>query len=160
LKLEYTWPDGVIAGTPVTPEYSGGGDHAALTVWDPVHTRNVAVPDGDHLRRITHESDQQLANVELGPVRVVQWKSKEGIALEGIATFPAGYVEGRKYPFLVLPHGGPEANDELSFDFLSRIIAGPLRRSSARVPRINRLRSRFSGRDLPAFRRPGLRRCR
>jgi dipeptidyl aminopeptidase/acylaminoacyl peptidase len=82
------------------------------------------VPKGDHLRRITHESDQQLANVELGPVRAVQWKSKEGIALEGIATFPAGYVEGKKYPFLVFPHGGPEANDELGLDPLARIIAG------------------------------------
>jgi dipeptidyl aminopeptidase/acylaminoacyl peptidase len=33
-------------------------------------------------------------------------------------------VEGRKYPFLVLPHGGPEADDQLGFDPLSRIIAG------------------------------------
>jgi dipeptidyl aminopeptidase/acylaminoacyl peptidase len=89
-----------------------------------IHTRNVAVPDSDHLRRITHESDQQVANVGLGPVRAVQWKSKQGIALEGIATFPAGYAEGKKYPFLVLPHGGPEANDQLGFDSLARIIAG------------------------------------
>jgi dipeptidyl aminopeptidase/acylaminoacyl peptidase len=123
LKLAYTWPDGIIAGTPVTSEYSGA-DQAALTVGDPLHTRNVAVPDGDHLRRITHESDQQLTKVELGPVRAVQWKSKEGIALEGIATFPAGYVEGKKYPFLVFPHGGPKANDELGLDPLARIIAG------------------------------------
>jgi dipeptidyl aminopeptidase/acylaminoacyl peptidase len=124
LKLAYAWTDGIVAGTPVTPEYADGGDQAALTVGDPIHSRNVAVPDGDHLRRITHESDPQLANVELGPVRAVQWKSKQGIALEGIATFPAGYVEGKEYPFLVLPHGGPEANDELGFDSLARIIAG------------------------------------
>ena len=51
-------------------------------------------------------------------------KSKEGIALEGIATFPACYVTGTRYPFLVLPHGGPESNDLLSLDSLSRIIAG------------------------------------
>jgi len=54
----------------------------------------------------------------------VNRKSKDGIALEGIATFPAGYVEGKKYPFLVLPHGGPEANDELGLDAFSRMIAG------------------------------------
>ena len=53
----------------------------------------------------------QLQKIDLGPVRAVHWKSKEGIALEGIATFPGGYVEGNKYPFLVLPHGGPESND-------------------------------------------------
>ncbi|HET6205997.1 MAG TPA: S9 family peptidase [Terracidiphilus sp.] len=124
LAATYSWPGGVIAGTPVTPEYIGGVDQAALTVGDPLHTRNVAVPDGERLRRITHESDQQLQGLDLGTVRDVHWKSKDGVALEGIATFPAGFVDGRKCPFLVLPHGGPEANDELSFDSLARILAG------------------------------------
>ena len=55
---------------------------------------------------------------------MVNWKSKEGIALEGIVTFPAGYEKGKKYPFLVLPHGGPEASDPLTFDPFSRMIAG------------------------------------
>ncbi len=124
LKTAYRWPDGVVRGTPVESEYAGAGQQMAFTVADPTHTGNVAVPDGDHLRRITHEGDEELAGIELGPVQAVQWKSKEGIALEGIATFPAVYEKGRKYPFLVLPHGGPEANDELGFDPLARIVAG------------------------------------
>jgi len=124
LKAVYRWPDGIVAGAPVTSEFAGTSQQVALSVTDPGHLRNVAVPDGDHLRRLTQEGDAQLAAVDLGPVRAVHWTSKGGIALEGIATFPAGYVEGRKYPFLVLPHGGPEANDELSFDPFSRIIAG------------------------------------
>ncbi len=65
-----------------------------------------------------------MAAVELGDERIARWKSKDGIALERIATFPAGYVEGRKYPFLVLPHGGPEANDLLGFNSVARMIAG------------------------------------
>jgi dipeptidyl aminopeptidase/acylaminoacyl peptidase len=113
-----------VAGLPVSSPYIAKGEQVAFNVGDPQHTRNVAVPDGDHLRKITHEGDAQLASTDLGDVRVVHWKSKEGIALEGIATFPAGYVEGQKYKFLVLPHGGPEANDELSFDPFSRTIAG------------------------------------
>ncbi|MGA8728162.1 MAG: S9 family peptidase [Terracidiphilus sp.] len=124
LKPAYRWPDGVIGGTPVGPEYAGTGSQMAFTVGDPTHARNIAVPDGDHLRKLTHEGDTQLAAIELGPVRTVQWKSKAGTALEGIATFPSGYVQGKKYPFLVLPHGGPEANDELGLDPLARIIAG------------------------------------
>jgi dipeptidyl aminopeptidase/acylaminoacyl peptidase len=124
LKAAYRWPDGVVRGTPVESEYAGAGEQMAFTVSDPVHTGNVAVPDGDHLRMITHEGDEQLAAIELGPVQVVQWKSKGGTALEGIATFPAGYEKGKKYPFLVLPHGGPEANDELVFDAFSRTVAG------------------------------------
>ncbi len=124
LKTAYRWPDGVLRGTPVESEYAGTGEQMALTVGDPAHMTNVAVPDGDHLRKITHEGDEQVAGIELGPVEVVHWKSKGGIALEGIATFPAGYVKGKKYPFLVLPHGGPEANDELVFDAFSRTVAG------------------------------------
>jgi dipeptidyl aminopeptidase/acylaminoacyl peptidase len=65
-----------------------------------------------------------LGNVALGEARVVQWTAKDGTKLEGIATFPANYEAGKKYPFLVLPHGGPEANDTLNFDVFSRLIAG------------------------------------
>ncbi len=125
LQTVFQWPDGVVAGLPVSSPYAETTDRrVALNVADPTHTRNVAVWEGTKLRKVTSEGDAQLASVDLGDVRVVHWKSKEGINLEGIATFPAGYVAGQKYKFLVLPHGGPEANDELSFDFLSRIIAG------------------------------------
>ncbi len=124
LTPQYTWPDGVVSSLPVNSPYSGTSDQVALTVGDPAHARNVAVPDGGPLQKITTEGDAQLASVRLGDVRVVHWKSQEGIALEGIATFPAEYAAGQKYKFLVLPHGGPEANDELVFDSLSRIVAG------------------------------------
>jgi dienelactone hydrolase len=128
LKTAYRWPDGVVRGTPVESEYPGpdpgAGGQMVFTIADPTHTSNVAVPDGERLRRITQVGDEQLAGIDLGPVQVVQWKSKGGIPLEGIATFPAGYEKGKRYPFLVLPHGGPEANDELAFDAFSRIVAG------------------------------------
>lgn len=124
LNPVYHWPEGVVEGLPAANEYAHGTEQIALSVGDPNHSANVAVPEGDHLRKITHEGDTQLAAVEMGTVQAVHWKSKDGIALEGIATFPAGDAEGNKYPFLVLPHGGPEANDELSLDPLSRMIAG------------------------------------
>src|SRR6202007_3406437 len=118
------WADGVLSGVPISAEYTSANELSALTVGDPTHARNVAVPEGDHLRKITHEGDEQLAATDLGPVRLAQWKSKDGISLEGIATFLLGYGEGQKYPFLVLPHGGPEGNDELGLDPLARSIAG------------------------------------
>jgi dipeptidyl aminopeptidase/acylaminoacyl peptidase len=124
LKPVYRWQDGVLAAPPARSEYLHASEQIALTVGDPQHAANVAVPDGDHLRKLTHEGDAQLAAVELGSVQPVHWKNKDGIALEGIATFPAEYAEGQKYPFLVLPHGGPEAQDALGFDSMSRTIAG------------------------------------
>ena len=120
----FTWPEGTILGTPVFQRFAGAPERLVFTVGDPQHERNVAVEKGDQLAKITHEGDEQLAHVTLGPVRVVDWTSKDGTQLQGIITFPSGYVEGKSYPFLVLPHGGPEGNDFLDLDTWARTIAG------------------------------------
>ena len=116
---------------PVFSDLASSTRQMAFAIADPVHTANVAVPVEHQLKRLTTEGDDQVARIDLGAVRRVNWMSAEGIALEGIATFPAGYQAGRRYPFLVLPHGGPESNDTLRLDLFSRIIAGlgMLRRS-------------------------------
>jgi dipeptidyl aminopeptidase/acylaminoacyl peptidase len=124
LTTAFHWPEGYIASPPVFSDLAGAPAQLAIDVGDPTHSTNIAVPSGGALRKITAEGDEQIAKVDLGPVRVVHWTSKEGIALEGIATFPAAYAEGRRYPFLVLPHGGPEGNDLLGLDAFSRVVAG------------------------------------
>ncbi len=124
LKTAFTWPAGTVDGAPVAPEIAAAPQVLAFTVGDPEHASNIAVAEGTQLKRITHEGDDVLANVALGPASVIHWTSKEGIHLEGIATFPAGYVSGKKYPFVVFPHGGPEANDSFEVDALSRFLAG------------------------------------
>ncbi|MFZ3215420.1 MAG: S9 family peptidase [Candidatus Acidiferrales bacterium] len=124
LTPAYRWPEGTVAGLPVRSDYAGASGALAINVADPTHATNVAVAENGALRKITEEGDEQLANVELGEVRVVQWTTKEGTHLEGILTLPAGYEAGKKYAFVVLPHGGPEAHDALRLDALSRIVAG------------------------------------
>jgi dipeptidyl aminopeptidase/acylaminoacyl peptidase len=120
----YQWPEGTIDNDPVSPQIYSAPQVLAFTVADPQHASNVAIVHGNTLQRITSEGDEQLTKVALGEVRAVHWSSKEGIALEGIVTFPADYQAGRSYPFMVLPHGGPEANDTLRLDIFSRIFAG------------------------------------
>ena len=63
----------------------------------------------------------------------------------------------RNIRFLNLPHGGPEANDTLEFDFFSRLVAGlgyvviqPQYRGSTGYG------SEFLAGDLSALWRPGL----
>ena len=124
LETAYRWPGGVMNGFPVSPMLSASPDVRAFSVSDPTHSTNVAVARGGELVKITHEGDDVLSSVELGEVRVIHWTSKEGTKLEGIATFPAGYSAAKKWPFLVLPHGGPESNDQLSFSIFSSMIAG------------------------------------
>jgi dipeptidyl aminopeptidase/acylaminoacyl peptidase len=124
LTTAFRWPSGSVVGLPVSSDIAGTTDQIAIPVGDPEHGTCVAVPSASGLSRITTEADVTTAPIDFGTVRVVKWTSKEGIALEGIATFPAGYQSGRRYPFLVLPHGGPEANDQLVLDAFSRIMAG------------------------------------
>ncbi len=124
LAAAYKWPEGTIEGDLISPQISSAPEVHAFTVGDPQHASNVAIAHGDSLQRITNEGEDQLAKVALGEVRAVRWKSKEGIAIEGIVTFPADYQAGRKYPFMVEPHGGPEANDTLRLDTFTRIFAG------------------------------------
>jgi dipeptidyl aminopeptidase/acylaminoacyl peptidase len=127
LAPAYRWSAGVV-DLPVSPQLASAPETLVFSVGDPSHARNLAVPESDApaaaLKKLTHEGDDVLASVALGDVRVVHWTSKGKIPLEGIATFPADYVAGKKYPFLVLPHGGPEADDPLALDAFSRIIAG------------------------------------
>lgn len=124
LTPAYKWPDGTLDSGVVTPEITTAPDVRVVTVSTPQQTANVAVADGNTLRKITNEGDDQLAKLALGEVKAVHWKSKEGIDLEGIVTFPADYMPGKHYPFMVLPHGGPESNDTLDVSFLTRTIAG------------------------------------
>jgi len=125
-KLEpaYSWPGGIIYGTPAVSPFASSPGVLAFAVGDPAHASNVAVAQQGELKRITHEGDDTLAGVSFGDVRVVKWTAKDGTKLEGILTLPANYEPGKKYPFLVLPHGGPEANDAFNFDAFSRLIAG------------------------------------
>jgi dipeptidyl aminopeptidase/acylaminoacyl peptidase len=123
LAPAYKWPNGVLAGLPVMSPFAASPPTLAFSVQDPLHTTNVAVADSGSLRKITHEGDEGLAKLSIGEVKVVQWTSKEGIKLEGIVTFPPGYEGGNRYPFVVLPHGGPEGNDTLSLDAFSQVVA-------------------------------------
>jgi dipeptidyl aminopeptidase/acylaminoacyl peptidase len=124
LAPAYAWPEGSVLGPPVFPEFVGAPERLVFAVGDPQHEENIAVAEKGQLIKITHEGDKELADVALGPVRAVDWTAKDGTKLQGIVTFPSGYTEGKRCPFLVLPHGGPEANDFLSFDTWAHYISG------------------------------------
>ncbi len=49
----------------------------------------------------------QLAGFTLGTVELVSWKSRDGATIEGVLHKPADYDPSRKYPLLVVIHGGP-----------------------------------------------------
>jgi dipeptidyl aminopeptidase/acylaminoacyl peptidase len=55
--------------------------------------------------------ESQWKGFQLGTREVVQWKSADGATIEGILIKPADYDPARKYPLMVVIHGGPTGVD-------------------------------------------------
>jgi dipeptidyl aminopeptidase/acylaminoacyl peptidase len=49
----------------------------------------------------------QIAKWPKGPIDVISWKSRDGVSIEGVLHKPVGFQPGRRYPLLVVIHGGP-----------------------------------------------------
>ena len=49
----------------------------------------------------------QIAGWTVGTREVISWKSTDGATIEGVLHKPADYQAGRRYPLLVVIHGGP-----------------------------------------------------
>jgi dipeptidyl aminopeptidase/acylaminoacyl peptidase len=52
---------------------------------------------------------EQVNGWKTGSREVIQWKSKDGAMIEGVLWKPEGFSPGKKYPLLVIIHGGPTA---------------------------------------------------
>ena len=54
---------------------------------------------------------KQIDDWELGTSEIVSWKSKDGTLIEGVLHKPHSFDADRKYPLLVVIHGGPTGID-------------------------------------------------
>jgi len=72
----------------------------------------------DFTPRYLTDVNAQYKNFQLARREVVEWKSIDGATVEGILIKPADYDPARKYPLLVVIHGGPTGVDtpELAAD--------------------------------------------
>ena len=61
---------------------------------------------GGPARKIT-DVNPELRDLALGELKVVQWRSSDGMDIWGLLLTPPGQTAGRKLPLLVYCHGGP-----------------------------------------------------
>ena len=66
----------------------------------------VTDPSFANLKRLTN-TNPQLAELAQGETEVVTWKSSDGVEVEGVLLKPVGFQSGKRYPTLVVAHGGP-----------------------------------------------------
>jgi dipeptidyl aminopeptidase/acylaminoacyl peptidase len=87
--------------------FSGDGARVAFTMDTPGQPADVYVSGADFAspKKLT-TVNPQVADLALGDTEVITWKS-DGFEIEGTLLKPAGYVAGRRYPLIVVVHGGP-----------------------------------------------------
>lgn len=58
-------------------------------------------------RRQISRMNKELSDIPVARTEVIRWKSIDNLEIEGLLTYPAGYERGRRYPLVLLIHGGP-----------------------------------------------------
>lgn len=85
------------------------GDRIAAAVNTRAHPNEVytGTLSGATLTRRT-DHNPWLAERRMARQETITWTGARGETIEGVLVYPLDYVEGRRYPLAILPHGGPE----------------------------------------------------
>jgi dipeptidyl aminopeptidase/acylaminoacyl peptidase len=59
---------------------------------------------------------ESMANKTLPTAKLIEYQSRDGTKLTGYLTRPPGAENAAGLPLVMMPHGGPEARDHLTFD--------------------------------------------
>jgi dipeptidyl aminopeptidase/acylaminoacyl peptidase len=75
--------------------------------------------------QLTKVNDAQLAEFGLRPNEDITWEGAGGTRIHGFITKPPSFAPGKKYPMIVLIHGGPQGswNDAWSYRWNPQLFA-------------------------------------
>jgi dipeptidyl aminopeptidase/acylaminoacyl peptidase len=68
----------------------------------------AASSDGSNVRQLTHQNDSILSSVEINPPETFRFDGAEGTKVQAMLIRPPKFDATKKYPLLVLLHGGPQ----------------------------------------------------
>jgi dipeptidyl aminopeptidase/acylaminoacyl peptidase len=77
--------------------------------------------NGGKLQRIAF-INEGLGGRRLNPVKMIRYTARDGLGIEAVLTLPKGR-EARNLPVVMMPHGGPWAQDTLSYDYWAQFLA-------------------------------------
>ncbi len=92
--------------------FSKSGDRFAINArsndqLNEIFVSSTAAPKPEKITDMT----AQIAQWKTAQSEVVSWKSKDGAVIEGVLHKPKNYDPAKKYPLLVVVHGGPTGID-------------------------------------------------
>ena len=103
--------------------WDAAAGHTALVYTNDSDPAEVYALENGGLRKLTKHNDALMAELNLATTEGIEFKSKDGTDVHGLLTRPAGFKEGSPAPMILFIHGGPNGQDEHSFDFLRQWVA-------------------------------------
>jgi dipeptidyl aminopeptidase/acylaminoacyl peptidase len=92
-----------------------------LTPTQPPELYYMASPS-DAPRRLT-DFNHEIASLTLGKAERFEWKGPDGFPEDGVLFYPPDFQKDRKYPLVLIIHGGPTSSTTTQFSFLSQLMA-------------------------------------
>jgi dipeptidyl aminopeptidase/acylaminoacyl peptidase len=105
-----------LADALVVHELVAAAGHTAVLVSNDEAPPEVYALEQGKLRRLTHHNDALFAQLTLGSVEDIAFRSRGGTEVHGQIVKPPGYTSGRRYPTLLWIHGGPNGQDDHSLE--------------------------------------------
>jgi dipeptidyl aminopeptidase/acylaminoacyl peptidase len=131
-----TFGDGRLGARPVSgsvfvSSYSVGGGTVGNTAGGAVAVEMAMIdrPNEIYLvingkvTQLTHTNQALFSQLSLSRGEYVHFKSKDGTQVSGYLYKPLNYVAGKKYPTLLIPHGGPVWAYYAEFSHLAQLYA-------------------------------------
>jgi dipeptidyl aminopeptidase/acylaminoacyl peptidase len=83
--------------------------------------------DGSDVQQITHQNAAILAPLDLPPAEPFWFDGANGTKVEGLLVKPPNFDASRKYPMLLLVHGGPQGawDDDWGYRWNPEVMAAP-----------------------------------
>lgn len=111
------------------------GQQVSLESWTPDFTKLILFVTSSNSAGGYYIADTATKRVDpigspypkIGPadvsnVQMIEYKAADGLPIKAILTTPKGRPEAN-LPLVVLPHGGPQAQDDVTFDWWAQAVA-------------------------------------
>jgi dipeptidyl aminopeptidase/acylaminoacyl peptidase len=76
----------------------------------------------DAPKRLTN-FNQEITSLALGKAERFEWQSPDKFHEDGVLIYPPDFQKDKKYPLVLIIHGGPSSASTTQFDFLGQLMA-------------------------------------
>lgn len=91
-------------GSSVVSDLSTANGRTAVLSSNDASPSEVYALEGEHLRKLTRHNDAFMAQLKIGTIEDIRFKSADGTPIHGLVVKPPDFEPGRKYPTVLWIH--------------------------------------------------------